>query len=141
MNNKFYLSILSTLIAIFILAGCQQDGSSSEQSENQETEQTSETQNEETAIVTISQDNGEEIVAEEEIAFEEGAVLMDVMKDNFDVEGTDQGFITSIEGISQDDESGKYWMYSINGEMPTVGANEYELEVGDQITFDLQAME
>ncbi|MRH42360.1 DUF4430 domain-containing protein [Aquibacillus halophilus] len=139
--KKFYLSILSLLFTVMVLSGCGQEDSNADQNETNQSEQAGETENQEKVVITISQDKGEEVITEEEISFEEGAVLMDVMVENFEVEGADQGFITSIEGIGQNEEEGKYWLYDVNGEMPTVGANEYELQPGDEITFDLQATE
>lgn len=89
---------------------------------------------------TISKDNGEEIIAEEEIAVEEGAILLDVLQENFEVELTEQGFITAINGSEQDEEAGVYWMYDVNGEAALVGAGEYELQPGDEVVFDLRGM-
>lgn len=71
---------------------------------------------------------------------EAGSVLLDIMKENFDIEETD-GFITSINGEEQDTEAGKYWLYDVNGEMGMVGANEYKVQEGDLIEWNLAGME
>lgn len=63
------------------------------------------------------------------------------MVENFSVEGTDEGFITSIEGIEQDESEGLYWLYYINEEMPSVGAGEYIVEDGDLIEWKLESSE
>lgn len=138
--KSLFIWLFSLLLSFGVLAGC----STAEQSPNETSEtkeQTSETEVEETTVITISQDNGEEIIAEEKVEVEEGAILFDVMEENFELEATEDGFITSIEGVSQDEEAGKYWMYEVNGEAAMVGAKEYELEPGDEVTFDLHAME
>ncbi|MCT2537424.1 DUF4430 domain-containing protein [Aquibacillus koreensis] len=128
--KKFYASLLSLFLMLGILMGCAEEDNA-----NPETESDS------AVSITISQDNGAEVIAEEEIVIEEGAILMDVLEENFEVEKSDQGFITSIEGIAQDDENGKYWMYDVNGEEATVGANDYELNPDDKVVFDLHGME
>lgn len=151
--KKIYTVFLAFLLALLVLSGCaateqnteeqstqtEENGSPAEQAGEQE--QVSESEQEETISITISENNQEEIVAEEEVPVEEGEILYDVMEENFDIEATEGGFITSIEGVSQNEEEGKYWMYYVNGEMAEVGAQDYELEPGDEVTFDLQAME
>jgi hypothetical protein len=41
--------------------------------------------------------------------------------------------ITAINGLTQD--SGHYWMYFVNGNMPEVGCDYYHPNDGDVITF------
>ncbi|WP_181349977.1 DUF4430 domain-containing protein [Thalassobacillus sp. CUG 92003] len=118
-----------------VLTGCQSDGGESQEA-NTEKEQ----QEEVNVTVNITQNNGEETVAEEELTVEEGAVLMDVMKNNFDIKEED-GFITSIEGVSAEEGEQKAWMYTINGEEASTGANEYEVKDDDNIEFDFAAWE
>ncbi len=48
------------------------------------------------------------------------------------------GFITSINGVSQDASSGRYWLYYVNGELGQVGASQYAVEDGDIITWKLE---
>ena len=43
--------------------------------------------------------------------------------------------ITSIDGHSQDEAKGLYWMYKINGEMAPKGAAETTVKKGDKIEF------
>lgn len=63
------------------------------------------------------------------------------MVENFSVEGADEGFITSIEGIEQDESEGLYWLYYVNEEIPSVGAGEYIVEDGDLIEWKLESFE
>lgn len=90
--------------------------------------------------VTISEDEGEEVISEEDMDVEEGDILMDVMEEHYDIEEED-GFINSIEGVAPEEEEEKAWMYSVNDEMAEVGAAEYEVEADDDIVFDLQNYE
>ncbi|MFP7477327.1 DUF4430 domain-containing protein [Terribacillus saccharophilus] len=118
------------LLAAGILAGCGTTEQSQQQ--NQQTEQQAEQQ------VTVTLSEGGEEISSKEVSFEEGDNLLDVMKENFEIE-EDDGFITSIDGHSQDEEKSKYWLFTVNGEMAQVGANELELKDGDEVVFNLQA--
>ena len=70
---------------------------------------------------------------------EEGTTVLEVLKDQYEVveEG---GFIVSIDGMKQDEEAGKYWMYEVNDKQPTVGAAEYLVKDGDQVKWFLNAL-
>ncbi|PAF38995.1 hypothetical protein CHH58_04540 [Terribacillus saccharophilus] len=120
------LSVL--LLAAGILAGC---GTAEQPQQNQQAEQ----QTEQQVTVTLSED-GEEI-SSKEVSFEEGDNLLDVMKENFEIE-EDGGFITAIDGHAQDANANKYWLFTVNEEMSPVGANEVELKDGDEVVFNLQ---
>ncbi|WP_026771234.1 DUF4430 domain-containing protein [Sediminibacillus sp. JSM 1682029] len=138
--KKFLFSLFSLLFAAGIVTGCADQEQDTSNNDTAKTEQSGDSESQETVMVTISEDEGDNVIAEKEVEIEEGAILLDVMKENFEVEEAD-GFITSIEGVSQNEEKGKYWMYTVNGEMAEVGANEYELSPEDEVTFDLHAME
>lgn len=120
--------IMAFLFSITILLGCGQ------------TESPGETSNadEQVVNVTISTDNGEEVISDATIEIEENEILMDVLEENFEIED-EGGFITSIDGVEQTEN--KYWLYEVNDEKASVGANEYELSPGDEVVFDLQAIE
>ncbi|PAF19562.1 hypothetical protein CHH51_02910 [Terribacillus saccharophilus] len=121
--------MLSALLLVAgILAGC---GTAEQPQQNQQAEQ----QTEQQVTVTLSED-GEEI-SSKEVSFEEGDILLDVMKENFEIE-EDGGFITSIDGHAQDANANKYWLFTVNEEMSPVGANEVELKDGDEVVFNLQ---
>lgn len=133
--NKWMFRFASILVAIGLLVGCAQE-------DNNVTPNDSST--EEAAIehvmITISTDKGEETVTEKEVTIKENDLLLDVLKENFEIE-EEGGFISSIEGIEQDADTGKYWIYTVNNEEVTVGAAAYELSADDQVNFDLQAWE
>lgn len=108
--------------------------------ENQEN--TEELQNNEhlaTISVTV---NGEDVEGSPvEVELKEEIDLMTYMVQNFDVSGADEGFITSINEVKQDDSEGLYWLYYINEEMPSVGAGDYVVEDGDLIEWKLESFE
>lgn len=92
---------------------------------------------EKTATVIIQEDGKE--VKQEAVTVEPGTILFDLMSENFEIIDQD-GFITSIDGIAQDEAAGKYWMYDLNGEMALKGAKELEIKAGDEILFKLEEM-
>ncbi|SDQ53499.1 DUF4430 domain-containing protein [Virgibacillus salinus] len=144
--NKLFLRIASLLIVMGLLIGCgaeeQEQGQTNSQEEKNTVSENSEEQSEEKVQITISKDKGSEYINEKEVAVKEGATLMEVMEENFQLETDfDDGFITSIDGVAPKDGEQKSWMFTVNGEMPTVGAKEFKLSPGDKVTFDLQAWE
>ncbi|MEC3884707.1 DUF4430 domain-containing protein [Halobacillus litoralis] len=132
--KKWSTFFTAMILAVAVLAGCG----------TQEEKETSATQEEQVQEVTVevqvSKNNGEEMMAEDEITVEEGTTLMEVMEENYEVEQS-EGFINSIEGIAGNQEEKMAWMYTINGDEAMVGANEYEVEDGDEIVFDYQSWE
>lgn len=48
------------------------------------------------------------------VEFKKGDTVLDVLKEIYPVQEND-GFITEIDGISQDKEKGIYWMFDVNG--------------------------
>ncbi|GAA0599639.1 DUF4430 domain-containing protein [Virgibacillus siamensis] len=141
--QKFFLRFITLLMVIGLLVSCgtSEDQSTEQNNQNAESTESNDAseQNEETVTITLSKNKGEKQLDKKEIEIEEGSTLMSVMEDNFKVETSHNGgFITSIEGISQD--KGKTaWLFTVNGEQAKVGAKELELSPGDQITFDLHA--
>ncbi|WP_406944059.1 DUF4430 domain-containing protein [Halobacillus sp. SY10] len=132
--KKWNTLLTAMILAVGMLAGCgTQEGS--------ETSATQEEQVQEVTVqVQLSKNDGEEMIAEDEITVEEGTTLMEVMEDNYEVEQS-EGFINSIEGIAGNQEEKMAWMYTINGDEAMVGANEYEVKDGDEIVFDYQSWE
>ena len=50
------------------------------------------------------------------VEFKKGDTVLDVLKEIYPVQEND-GFITEIDGISQDKEKGIYWMFDVNGKI------------------------
>ena len=132
------LTLFTIFTTLLLVVGCSNESTTPAEEEETVVE-TTESQ-EEVIKVTISKDEGEEVLSEKEIEIEENAILMDIMKENYDIE-EDDGFITSIDGVAPEEGEEKAWMYFVNDEMAMVGAAEYELEAGDNVVFDLQAWE
>src|SRR5699024_11910234 len=73
--KRWLLSLLTGLLLTGMLAACAgeegSDATAPNQTEEQGTEETQTEENEETAAITISEDEGEEVHAEEDITFTE----------------------------------------------------------------------
>ncbi|MCP3032683.1 DUF4430 domain-containing protein [Halobacillus sp. A1] len=129
--EKLYKGLILLMFSTALLVGCQEEA----------TEGADESAAEDTTVeIEISENEGEEVISNEEYTVEEGTVLMEVMEENYEVE-QEGGFINSIEGIAPEEDEQKAWIYTINGEDASVGAHEYELEDGDEINFDYQSWE
>lgn len=99
-------------------------------------------------ITTLQKNEGEVtarlIIENEEICDYEatipaGSTVVDLMKAcgvSFIDEG---GFITTIQGVSQDEGTQTYWIYYVNGEMAAVGARDYIIQDGDEVTWRLES--
>lgn len=137
---KRWLSAIVLLLTATFIIGCSSD-STNDSNTNQQTEQSTK-QEESKVTIQISKDDGDETISENEFTFSDGDILMDVLKENYDVETDASGsFIVGIDGIkpSEDDKDEKGWIYTVNGEMPSVAADDYKLKDGDFVNFDFQA--
>jgi len=140
--NKWFKKFLFIFLIAGLLTACTNESENTNTTVS--TNNTSDTEEvaKDSVRITISINEGEQYVTEEEIQIEEGDILMDVMKENFYIETDQDGqFITSIERVAASEEDKTAWMYFVNGELATVGAGEYELTPGDVIEFDLQSWE
>ena len=108
--------------------------------ESDNTEDTGSEMEEITAEINILIDGEAVADLSKEITVPEGTYLLDVMHENYEVT-EEGGFISAIEGIEQDLDAERYWLYYIEGEMASVGAADYELQEGDQIEWRLEDSE
>ena len=92
-----------------------------------------------TVASSLEQDEKEVDGTSKKMEVEEGTTVLELLKDQYDVveEG---GYIVSINGMKQDEEAGKYWMYEVNDKQPTVGAAEYIVKDGDQVKWFLNVL-
>jgi len=132
--------LIASLFMIGALAACGGEESPSTTNENNNEEKQEEQQ--EVVQVTVSQNNGEKVITEKEVEIEDGATVMEVMENNFEIEtASGGGFITTIEGVEADQSESMAWMYTINGKEVEVGAKEYELEPDDEVIWDMHSWE
>lgn len=135
-----FKKIAVAALAVLTLAACTPQKENKKSAEKSpKTEQTA--QQELKATFTIQ--DGKETVAEKTATFEEGATVFEVLDDTFEVDAEKSEFgwyVKAIDGVAEDTDAGKYWMYAVNGKAAEVGAGEYELKDGDQVTWTLEAM-
>ena len=91
-------------------------------------------------ILTVS---GEEYTTE----FKEGTTVYELMQNlsassvkPFSFSGKDYGagmgyFVTEINGVKNDPQTGKYWIYYINGQTAQFGISSYIINKGDKIEW------
>ena len=123
--KKVVLGLISFLAVLF-LASC---ASSSQTAVEQE----------EQFQATLVVDFGDKVDSQE-ISFEQGDTVMDILEEYFEVE-SEAGMVTAIDGVSQDAAANTYWMYDINDELAPKGAEEMTISEGDTITFYLETFE
>ncbi|WP_373471847.1 DUF4430 domain-containing protein [Carnobacterium alterfunditum] len=126
------------LVTALSLAACGDMGT--QEAVSSESNSLVESQTKEMLSVAISLEQDEEEIEgkTKELEVEVGTTVLDLLSEQYKVVEED-GFIVSIEGIEQDEEAEKYWMYEVNNEEATVGAAEYEVEDGDQVKWFLNA--
>ena len=125
--KKRLLSIALLLTVVLTFVGCKNNSNTDSTSSEYKLQ----------ATIELIEDG--ESFKKETLSFNEGEKLLDVMKRNLEVSEKD-GFITSIDGHTQDEDSNKYWLYTVNGEMAEVGANQFELHDKDEVVFKLEEL-
>lgn len=129
------------LSSILWLSACGGDNQATESAVVETSSEVSSSSAETTAIkasFSFEEDGKALTDLSKEIEFEEGQTVLEALKENYEVT-EDGGMVTAIEGIEQNEEENKWWMYSVNDEQPNVGAAEYVLQDGDQVKWTLNA--
>lgn len=130
---KKLLTLTLTLLTLSALSACER---TSKETAASATSSTSAVVSE-TATLTLQEDGKE--LATQDVKVTEDTTVYEALSSTFSVKA-DQGFITEIDGHSQDEKAGKYWLYTVNGQMAEKGAQETPLKAGDKIVFNLQVM-
>lgn len=121
--------LLSIFIGFIVLTGCTTN----------EEDVSTEITNPIDVEMIISLDNDTERIVDETLTVNDGAILIDVLTENYDIDKTSEGFINAIEGHEQNDPT--YWFFDVNGAPSEVGAADVELSDGDIIHFDFHEYE
>ena len=108
------------ILSLVLLVACSQNGAKS----------SSTTEAGKVRLIVKENDN----TIDEKVSFKKGDTVMDVLKNNYEVEESD-GFITAIDGIKQDKDAGKYWMFDVNDKTAAKAANKIKVKDGDKIEF------
>lgn len=125
----------------FVLASCGTETEAPEETGTDDgVEEAGDVAEEVSATVEIEIDGETLSDLTQEVTVPVGTTVMDALNENYDVVA-EEGFVSSIEGNEQDADAGRYWMFYVNDEMPSVGAAEYEIEEGDFIEWRLEDSE
>src|SRR5699024_871061 len=104
MMMKNIKTLILSILLIVTLVACSNDGNNNKSENN-------ETNTEEINItLTITDQVNDTTIDQAEYTVEDGTVLIDVLKENYEIEITDEGFLTSIEGASQNEADNIYWL-------------------------------
>lgn len=126
-------------IALVLLGGCQSASDNTDPKDSQtKTEETSGTtkENEQMYEVSITVDTGEK-KEEKKVEVTGDETLLEVMKKEFDAQ-EEKGFITAVNGIEQNKDENKFWVFTINGEQVNKGAQEVTLKKDDKVEWKLE---
>lgn len=137
MKNKF-IFITSLLLLVVILAACSKDDENSNTSVSTNESGQTEEIGENAVRITISLNDGEQFVNEQEVEIEEGEVLLNILEDTFFVETNEEDVVTSIERMQVDEEENTTWVLFVNDEQLDTPAKDYTVTGGEKITLDLQ---
>ncbi|MGO2083217.1 DUF4430 domain-containing protein [Vagococcus sp.] len=129
---------LSLATILFITVGCGQTNEKPKSTTKTASTVTSLEKKEDRATITLIEDEKE--VTSKTIEFKEGTTIMAITKKAYDLT-EDKGFVTEIDGIKQNENEKKYWMYYINGKEATKGANEIKVQKNDKIEWRLNSFE
>ena len=90
-----------------------------------------------------AQEDGFENIGPKDFIAEEGSTVLEAtqlycMANNISISlDKDMGYITEINGLTEKDYTEMTgWVFTVNGEMPSVGADQLEIQEGDQIRWE-----
>lgn len=137
------LAVACAMAACLGLVGCNTGGSASSEESATESAATVDAQaDQENMVVTVNVTPNEDFnvqSATETITVPVGASVTEALDGTTYTIVTQNGdygtYVTSINGIDSTDSTG--WVYTVNGEQVTVGADEYQLNDGDVVEWTL----
>ena len=96
--------------------------------------------NSNTIKVTYTLKQGKKVVATKKTTLKKNDKVITGLKKNWKVKEV-KGFITSIDGMKENQKKGIYWTYTINGEKVNKIANQQTLKNKDKVQFTLDKAE
>lgn len=96
--------------------------------------------NSNTIKVTYTLKQGKKVVATKKTTLKKNDKVITGLKKNWKVKEV-KGFITSIDGMRENQKKGIYWTYTINGEKVNKLANQQTLKNKDKVQFTLDKAE
>lgn len=120
--KRLVVTMLTILVITTGVAGCTQQS-------------TSKTNSDHATIVLIV---NHKQVAKKHVVVVKKETIIKALRSKFKVKTT-KGFITSINGHTQNTRKNKYWMYKVNGKTASKGADATTIHKGDKVAFTLNA--
>ena len=130
--------LLLALSSVSILTACGENVSESETINVESTEAVDVIESEIGLVTILLKDVDGEVVHDETIEVEENVLVSIATAEAFEVESSG-GFISVISGIEQSPDENIWWVFEINDEMVSVGAEEAVLKDGDTLVWKLVA--
>ena len=96
--------------------------------------------NSNTIKVTYTLKQGKKVVATKKTTLKKNDKVITGLKKNWKVKEV-KGFITSIDGMKENQKKGIYWTFTINGEKVNKLANQQTLKNKDKVQFTLDKAE
>lgn len=146
-NNKTLRLVLGIIAIGLVVCGAIYLSSAVRERSQEEAKTTSE-ETKEITVTLIVEVESEGIDKTYSVNLEENSTVFEMMEKAkekgfiFNYSESDLGvLVDEIVEIKNDSESGKYWVYYLNGEMAQVGVSEQKLQDNDQILwrFELPA--
>lgn len=124
---------IAALLAAFALVGAGCAPASEGSSDQPQEEQTPTI----TATVEIDGSRGGVEPTTTEVTLAEGTSVYDALIVTGATVSAETSYVTDIDGLSAQfpEDTGRGWLYFVNGESPTVGCTEYILTGGEKITW------
>ncbi|HNT30577.1 MAG TPA: DUF4430 domain-containing protein [bacterium] len=133
--KKYVLVLLSGLLVV--TAGCTKTDTTTQEGQEEQTSDTTPA-----SVATVVINDGQNAQSYEQgittgiTAYDLLASVAEKYGFTVDAEESEYGvMINGINGIQADTTAGKYWLWNLNGEMASVGADAYEVQPGDSIEF------
>lgn len=130
--------LLLALSSVSILTACGANVNKSETINVESTEAVDVIESEIGLVTILLKDVDGEVVHGETIEVEEDVLVSIATAEAFEVESSG-GFISVISGIEQSPDENIWWVFEINDEMVSVGAEEAVLKDGDTLVWKLVA--
>ncbi|MCC4517150.1 DUF4430 domain-containing protein [Limosilactobacillus reuteri] len=96
--------------------------------------------NSNTIKVTYTLKQGKKVVATKKTTLKKNDKVITGLKKNWKVKEV-KGFITSIDGMKENQKKGIYWTYTVNGKKVNKLANQQTLKNKDKVQFTLDKAE
>ena len=134
-SRVLFALALAAALGTGVLAGCSSDQGSSASSGSQDSAQQAPASD--VVTVTVGNTVTDETLASGAVELPEGATALDALQAlgvEAVVEDSSYGaYVSSINGVAGEGMTG--WTFAINGEMPSVSADQAEVQPGDAVEW------